>query len=161
MAGWKTQCNYGSVFTSTYFNSCACTSQQKLGALRVHQQALVSSDAWRPLSRPLHIFARCHIPICQGHNQRQRRSPSMLSQRINERKGTFTHTVDRHWPIPTLMLTHNVSVCRARKYWAWCGGCSVEERARMCSAQSQQTVNITGGENGIRRPNCLWRGFMF
>lgn len=159
-AWWKTKSTYGSVSTSTHFNSRTCTSQQKPGALRIHQQELAPGDArrWvmhhdirrvrpcapRPLSHPLHIFAPCHIPIWQGRNQRRQQSPSTLSQRINEWKDTFTHTVDRHGPIPTLMLTHHVSMCRPRKYCAWCSGCSVEERASMCSAGPQQTVNISG-----------------
>lgn len=175
---WQTKSTCGSALTSTYFNSRTCTSEQKRGALRVHQQALVSGDAWRwvmhhdirrclctimgtpPIvTSPAKICAPCHIPICQGRNQRGQKSPSTLSQRINEQK-THSHTVDRHGPIPTLVLTHHVSMCCPRNYWAWCSGCSVKERARMCSAKPQQTVNITGGENG-RTPNCQWRGFMF
>lgn len=123
------------------------TRAKKVGALRVHQQALVSGDAclhgirqelWtitctRPIVRSPAYFSPCHIPICQSHNPRWQQSPSTLSQWINEWKDTFSHTVDRHGPMPTLMLTHDVRMCRPRKHDVvvvlWRGG-------RGCAARS-------------------------
>lgn len=147
-AWWKTKSSKSSVLTSTYFNSRNCTPEQKKWGLcgftsrhwcQVMHAFMASgkncghSHAPGPLSGPLHIFSPCHIPICQGHNPRWQRSPSTLSQWINERKDTFSHTVDRHGPMPTLMLTHDVRMCRPRKHDVvvvlWRGG-------RGCAARS-------------------------
>lgn len=106
------------------------------------------SRAPRPLSCPLHVFAPCPNPICQGRNQRRQWSPSRLSQPMDRRINTFTHTVDRHGPIPTLMLTHDVSMRQPCKYW-WCSG-SAETHARMWSAKPQLAIKIIEGENRIR-----------
>lgn len=134
-----------------------------MGPLRVHQQALVSGDACFmasgvacgqsrapcPLSGPLHIFccvSHFHLP---GLQSKMTAKPiNVVTANKRAERHIFKHSRPAQTHTHAYVNTRCEDVSTSQ---AWCSGCSVEERARMCSAKLQQTVNIIAGENEISK----------